>query len=55
MVVAGCTHTVAGRPMKAAPGVDDDSMSPVAVETLMLHQAQMPATTGAGRDLTIVP
>jgi hypothetical protein len=46
---------VAGRPMKAAPGVDDDSMSPVAVETLMLHQAQMPATTGAGRDLTIVP
>ena len=55
MLAAGCTRTVDGRPMRAAPGIDDDSLSPVDVETLMLDQAQMRAITGAGDDLTIIP
>ena len=55
MLAAGCTQTVDGRAMRAAPGIDDDSLSPVDVETLMLDQAQMRAITGAGDDLTIIP
>ncbi len=41
--------------MRAAPGIDDESQSPVDVESVMLDQAQMRAITGAGEDLTIVP
>ena len=41
--------------VRAAPGIDDDSLSPVDVETLMLDQSQMRAITGAGDDLTIIP
>ena len=55
MLAAGCTRTVDGRAMRATPGIDDDSLSPVDVETLMLDQAQMRAITGAGDDLTIIP
>ena len=55
MLAAGCTQTVDGRAMRAAPGIDDDSLSPVDVETLMLDQTQMRAITGAGDDLTIIP
>jgi hypothetical protein len=55
MVVAGCTHTVGGLALRSPPGIDDDSLSPVDVETLMLDQSQMRAITGAGEDLTIVP
>ena len=55
MLAAGCTQTVDGRAMRAAPGIDDDSLSPVDVETLLLDQTQMRAITGAGDDLTIIP
>ena len=55
LVVAGCSHTVGGRALRAPPGVDDDSLSPVDVETLMLDQSQMRAITGMGDDLTIIP
>jgi hypothetical protein len=55
MVAAGCSHTVGGRALRSAPGLDDDSRSPVDVETLMLDQSQMRAITGAGDDLTIIP
>lgn len=55
VVAAGCTQTVGGNALRAAPGIDDDSASPIDVETIMLDQSQMRAITGAGDDLTIVP
>src|SRR5215475_5177706 len=55
LVAAGCSDAVAGRAPRAAPGIDDESRSPVDVETLMLDQSQMRAITGAGDDLTIIP
>jgi PknH-like extracellular domain len=55
VLAAGCTHTVAGGAVRAAPGIDDDSRSPLDVETIMLDQSQMRAITGAGDDLTIIP
>src|SRR4051812_11320945 len=55
MALAGCSHAVAGRALQAMPGLDDDSLSPVDVETVMLDQSQMRAITGAGNDLTIIP
>ncbi|MGX9790683.1 sensor domain-containing protein [Mycobacterium sp. MMS18-G62] len=55
VIVAGCTHTVSGHATRSAPGIDDDSLSPIDVETVMLDQSQMRAITGAGDDLTIIP
>ena len=55
VMVAGCTHTVNGQAVRSTPGIDDDSLSPIDVETLMLDQSQMRAITGAGDDLTIIP
>jgi hypothetical protein len=55
LLVTGCTQTLAGNALKAAPGIDDDSLSPVDVETIMLDQSQMRAITGAGEDLSIIP
>jgi hypothetical protein len=55
VLAAGCALTVGGRALRAAPGIDDESLSPVDVETLMLDQSQMRAITGAGDDLTIIP
>ena len=55
MLAAGCSQTIAGNAVRVAPGIDEDSLSPVDVETLMLDQSQMQAITGAGQDLTIVP
>jgi len=55
MLAAGCSTTVGGLGMRAAPGVDEDSRSPVDVETVMLDQSQMRAITGAGDDLTVIP
>lgn len=54
-VVTGCVSTVGGTAVKAVPGVDDDSRSPVDVDAVLLEQAQMRAITGAGDDLTIIP
>jgi hypothetical protein len=55
IVAAGCSHSVGGRALRSAPGLDDESQSPVDVETLMLDQSQMRAIAGAGDDLTIIP
>lgn len=55
MLLAGCAHNVVGTAVKAAPGIDDDSRSPVDVDTLLLERAQMQAITGAGEDLTAIP
>ena len=55
LMAAGCAQTVGGSAVRAAPGIDDESLSPVDVETLMLDQSQMRAITGAGDDLTIIP
>jgi PknH-like extracellular domain len=55
VVLVGCSHTVGGRGLRTAPGLDDESLSPVDVESLMLDQSQMRAITGAGDDLTIIP
>lgn len=55
LLTAGCTQTVTGNAQRTAPGIDDESLSPVDVDTLMLDQAQMRAITGAGEDLTIIP
>jgi PknH-like extracellular domain len=54
-VTAGCTQAVGGSPLRATPGIDDDSLSPIDVETIMLDQSQMRAITGAGEALTIIP
>lgn len=54
-LTAACTQTVSGSGSRAAPGIDDDSRSPIDVDTIMLDQSQMRAITGAGDDLTIIP
>jgi hypothetical protein len=55
LLAAGCTHTVDGRALRATPGIDEDSKSPIDVESIMLDQSQMRAITGAGDHLTIIP
>ena len=55
LLTAGCAQVVQGAAVLAPPGIDDDSLSPVDVETIMLDQSQMRAITGAGEHLTIVP
>ncbi|KUI00055.1 sensor domain-containing protein [Mycobacterium sp. IS-3022] len=54
-LTAACTQSISGHAIRAVPGIDDDSLSPVDVETIMLDQSQMRAITGAGEDLTIIP
>ncbi|EID12434.1 sensor domain-containing protein [Mycolicibacterium phlei] len=54
-LAAGCAHSVTGQAVRVVPGIDDDSRSPVDVETIMLSQERMQAITGAGADLTIIP
>jgi hypothetical protein len=55
VLVAGCSQTVVGRALMAVPGIDEDSRSPVDVDTIMLDQSQMRAITGAGEHLTVIP
>jgi hypothetical protein len=55
LVTAGCTHSITGTAVRTAPGIDDDSLSPIDVETVVLDQSQMRAITGAGDDLSIIP
>jgi hypothetical protein len=55
LLAAGCAQTIQGSATRAAPGIDDESHSPVDVESVMLDQAQMRAITGADESLTIVP
>jgi hypothetical protein len=55
VVTASCAHTVTGNAVRSAPGIDDDSRSPVDVDGVLLDQAQMRAITGAGEQLTVIP
>lgn len=55
VLATGCSHSVTGTAMRAVPGLDEDSLSPVDVETVVLGQSQMRAITGAGEDLSIIP
>src|SRR5215211_4484485 len=55
VVAAGCSQVVGGQALRSEPGLDDESLSPVDVETLMLDQSQMRAITGTGDELTIIP
>ncbi|MGV0791783.1 sensor domain-containing protein [Mycolicibacterium sp. XJ1819] len=55
ILTVGCTQTVHGGATRATPGIDEDSASPIDVETIMLDQDQMRAITGAGEDLTVIP
>jgi hypothetical protein len=55
VLVAGCAPIVAGQAVKAPPGIDDDSRSPVDVDKVLLDQSRMRAITGAGDALTIIP
>lgn len=55
VLAAGCAQTVPGTAVRQTPGIDDDSRSPVDVDTVLLEQSQMRAITGAGEDLTVIP
>jgi PknH-like extracellular domain len=55
LLTASCAQTIQGMATRAAPGIDDESRSPVDVDSVLLDQAQMRAITGAGDNLTIVP
>ena len=55
MLVAGCAHSVDGTAVRTPAGIDEDSRSPVDVDTVLLERAQMQAITGAGEDLTAIP
>lgn len=55
VLVTGCTGTVAGVAVKAVPGLDDDSRSPVDVDAVLLANGRMQAITGGGHDLTVIP
>ena len=55
VLVTACTNTITGAAVRAVPGIDDDSRSPVDVDVVLLEQAQMRAITGAGDDLTVIP
>ena len=54
-LVTACSSTVTGSAVRAAPGIDDDSRSPVDVDTVLLEQSRMRAITGGGDDLTVIP
>ncbi len=55
VAAVGCGRVTAGTAVRTAPGVDEDSRSPVDVDTLMLDRRQMAAITGGGEDLTVIP
>jgi hypothetical protein len=55
IVASGCSQSVYGTAVRTPPGIDEDSMSPVDVDTVLLDRAQMQAVTGAGEDLTAIP
>jgi PknH-like extracellular domain len=55
LLAAGCSATIVGTATRTAPAIDEESRSPVDVESVMLDQAQMRAITGAGETLTVVP
>ena len=52
---SGCSQSVYGTAMRTPPAIDEDSRSPVDVDTVLLDRAQMQAVTGAGEHLTAIP
>lgn len=54
-LTAACTTTVTGDAIRSAPGIDDDSRSPIDVDGVLLEQSRMRAITGGGDDLTVIP
>jgi hypothetical protein len=55
LLTAACAQTVGGSAVRSIPGIDDDSRSPIDVDSILLDQSQMRAITGAGDDLSIIP
>lgn len=55
ILVPGCSQTLDGTAVRSVPGIDEDSRSPVDVDTVLLDRAQMQAVTGAGEHLTAIP
>ncbi len=55
VVLSACTHTVTGSAVRPVPGLDDDSRSPVDVDSVLLKRSRMQAITGAGEHLTVIP
>jgi hypothetical protein len=54
-LTVSCTTIVTGAAIGSAPGIDDDSRSPIDVDGVLLEQSQMRAITGGGDDLTVIP
>jgi hypothetical protein len=54
-VSAACSQTVAGFATRPVPGIDEDSRSPVDVDTVLLDQSRVQAITGDGSGLTAIP
>ncbi|MCZ0726567.1 sensor domain-containing protein [Mycolicibacterium iranicum] len=52
---AGCSQTVSGSAVRPPPAIDENSRSPIDVDSVLLDRAQMQAVTGAGADLTAIP
>ncbi|OAN40127.1 sensor domain-containing protein [Mycolicibacterium iranicum] len=55
IVGAGCSQTVAGSAVRPPPAIDENSRSPIDVDSVLLDRAQMQAVTGTGPDLTAIP
>ncbi len=55
IALSGCTQTVSGSATRPVPGLDENSRSPVDVDSVLLDRSQMQALSGAGADLTPVP
>ena len=55
IVVSGCTQTVSGSATRPVPALDENSRSPVDVDSVLLDRSQMQALSGEGADLTPVP
>lgn len=54
-LTVACSSTVTGIAVRPAPGIDDQSRSPIDVDGVLLDQSRMRAITGAGDDLTVIP
>lgn len=55
VLACGCAQTVGGSAVRAIPGIDEDSRSPVDVDAVLLDRSQMQALSGDGEDLTPIP
>jgi hypothetical protein len=55
LLVAACSRTVGGDAQRTPPSIDEDSRSPIDIETVMLDRSRMRAVTGAGEQFNIIP